>query len=629
MAFLLDMANRISIRYLAVILGLSSIAGSTQQGTEVRAEFGGTYDRLGPEQQKLVDDWFERYNQRTHKNLQPETGYNAVPVSVRTTFEAITNALLSTSLTNKSGDRLGTSLDVVQSVETVRGRAPGAEGDLQFRIYVALRPGAVQTLESCREFSRKGDNSVYHNGYPVNFRQQGGTPSIQVSVSRDGKRADIDVDYRRSGFPAALFNGHLTAENSDVRAGNNFNGHLKRWNGLANWWRNLFGLSVERESGFVPEPEPELAIQPRLTAAAPLEDAVHDYLSTWLVERKLNLAVAYVSKRDYPCVESSPGGAKGAEKVVPKELWHDMEETNFLLGKVTRLSDAVARVDLEDTALLPIGHKYRAEFTLVKVPDDVAAEFNCAESGPASQPRKKYGTYYGSAFRIKAPNEPRAGSVLLLWRKEQGFWKIISQQVDAGLAEEDSAPSNAQGSSGPQTAIVATNASPTMIRTVHRFLDVLFIKKDADAALHFFAPISYACLNGAASPERQPDSHPTDAGAVMREYLGQIASRSPSAHKLEQIIERFDPDNPTLVSIHHDDAHASMLVSVPEDEASDFMCLPHGSATSKGPANSSHGPYFGTFFKIIEPGEEPAGLGFLWAKESADWKIVAFQMDEP
>ncbi len=484
-------------------------------------------------------------------------------------------------------------------------------------------------MESCREFSRKGDNSVYHIGYPVNFRQQGGVPSIQVSASRDGKRADIDVDYRRSGFPAALFNGHLTAENSDVRAGNNFTGHLKRWNGLANWWRNLFGLSVERESGFVPEPERDIALQPRLTAAAPLEDVVHDYLSTWLVEQKPNVAVAYVSARDYACIGSSSGGENKTEKVVPNKLWNDLEETNFLLGKVARVSDAVARVDLENSALLPIGHKYTTEFNLVKVPDDVAAEFNCSESGPVSQPRKKYGTYYGSAFRIKAPNEPRAGSVFLLWRKEQGFWKIISQQVDAGLAEEDSAPSNAQGSSGSQAATVAANASPPMIRTVQRFLDMLFVKKDAEAALHFFAPISYTCLNIAASPERQSASNATDAAAVMREYLREIASRSPSGHKLEQIIERFDPSNPTLVSVQHEDAHAFLLTTVPEDEASDFMCGPSGRATSKGPANSSRGPYFGTFFKIIEPGEEPAGLGFLWAKESADWKIVAFQMDEP
>jgi hypothetical protein len=60
------MAKKTSIGYLAVILGLSGIAGWTQQGRDAPAEFGGTYDKLRPEQQKLVDDWFARYNQRTH-----------------------------------------------------------------------------------------------------------------------------------------------------------------------------------------------------------------------------------------------------------------------------------------------------------------------------------------------------------------------------------------------------------------------------------------------------------------------------------------------------------------------------------------------------------------------------------
>ena len=35
----------------------------------------------------------------------------------------------------------------------------------------------------------------------------------------------VNEGDRRSGFPAALFNGHLTAENSDVRAGTNYTGN--------------------------------------------------------------------------------------------------------------------------------------------------------------------------------------------------------------------------------------------------------------------------------------------------------------------------------------------------------------------------------------------------------------------
>ena len=66
-------------------------------------------------------------------------------------------------------------------------------------------------------------------GYPLNYREQSGAPSIQVSIALDGRQADIDVDYRSSTFPVMLFNGHLSASNSDVRAGDNAERHAAQW----------------------------------------------------------------------------------------------------------------------------------------------------------------------------------------------------------------------------------------------------------------------------------------------------------------------------------------------------------------------------------------------------------------
>jgi hypothetical protein len=44
--------------------------------------------------------------------------------------------------------------------------------------------------------------------------------------------SDIDMDYRSSTFPKALFDGHLTAGNSDVRAANNLDTLANRWAGF-------------------------------------------------------------------------------------------------------------------------------------------------------------------------------------------------------------------------------------------------------------------------------------------------------------------------------------------------------------------------------------------------------------
>ena len=96
---------------------------------------------------------------------------------------------------------------------------PGGLGQSPVPYLCPLIP-PPDTLARSQEFKRGADNTVFHRGYPTSYRQQGGTPSIQISIAPDGRRADM------SGLPllefsGGLFNGHLTDANSDVRAGNN------------------------------------------------------------------------------------------------------------------------------------------------------------------------------------------------------------------------------------------------------------------------------------------------------------------------------------------------------------------------------------------------------------------------
>ena len=74
------------------------------------------------------------------------------------------------------------------------------------------------------------------------------------------------------------------------------------------------------------------------------------------------------------------------------------------------------------------------------------------------------------------------------------------------------------------------------------------------------------------------------AAESLRRYLQQIASRSSSAHKLEQIVERFDPDNPTLGVVHHANEQVYLLTRVPDDEASDLLCQRPGNTRMVYPA---------------------------------------------
>src|SRR4030095_7704586 len=247
-----------SIRGTCLLAALMTLALSTsavaQETNTNPVVLSGKYSDLHPEQKRLVDDWFRRLSEVLKREVSPEEGYESLPVSDKTTFSAVTHALLRTKLTDESGAALGESaMALVDKIDRVFGKVEGTGGDKQFRIYVQLKPNALEILEKSQEFSRAADNTVYHKGFPICFRSPG-TPSIQVSITRDGKRADIDVDYRSSKFPVALINGHLNSSNSDIRAGNNDDRHNGRWAGVSNWWRSLLGLPL---GGDRPEEEQE------------------------------------------------------------------------------------------------------------------------------------------------------------------------------------------------------------------------------------------------------------------------------------------------------------------------------------------------------------------------------------
>src|SRR5215471_6373855 len=134
-------------RCLVPTLSLLLVAtlGAQNKAPTAPQEFHGTYEELSPAQKKLINEWYAEYNQMTHDNAQP-TEYNQFTISTRSTFEAVTHALMTTVLTDNSGTSMGSALNLVQSIEAINGKVPRARGDLQFRIYVVLKPDALEKL---------------------------------------------------------------------------------------------------------------------------------------------------------------------------------------------------------------------------------------------------------------------------------------------------------------------------------------------------------------------------------------------------------------------------------------------------------------------------------------------------
>ncbi len=201
---------------------------------------------LEPRQQELLEGYTAAFNERSGRNLSTQEYFDSMTVSERTTYDAVTHALIYSKLTDDEGNDLGSALDLVSGIERVAGQYYGRGGDQQFRLYAFLVPDAKETLETSKEFFLGKENTVYHAGYPDSYRQEGKVPNIQFSLSEDEMKADIDVDYRSSKMPGALFNGHLTSANSDVRAGDNHDRHNTRWSGLVAWWQEIYGDLARR-----------------------------------------------------------------------------------------------------------------------------------------------------------------------------------------------------------------------------------------------------------------------------------------------------------------------------------------------------------------------------------------------
>ena len=392
---------------------------------------------LSQKQQELFEGYTKTYNEDTGFDLTPEAHFNSMMISERTTYDAVTHALMGSSLTHESGDSLGSPIDLVKGIERIAGQYYGRSGDQQFRVYVFLEDDARSTLEKSQEFTLGHLNTVYHVGYPYSFRQGGKLPSIQFSISEDRKRADIDVDYRSSKMPQAMFNGHLTSANSDVRAGDNHDKHVGRWGGFVAWWRPTFG-DVEhntdnqggpdllsREPPEAPTPLPP--DRPVGDEPEKLEDAAQEFLTDWLVRKNVDESLHFMSPRAMACVDTDDDvddeilRDQGAVAALRAAMELSVDE----MGDMDNLTEAIDVILPWRESIRILKHPFDDDFALVELTDGDASVYLCGEPPETSTPGA-YGTYYATLFRFK-----RQGSAILgiLWVRDAGNWRIVAWEA--------------------------------------------------------------------------------------------------------------------------------------------------------------------------------------------------------
>jgi hypothetical protein len=584
-------------------------------------KFGGLYDRLLPEQKLLVNAWAAEFENVTGTRMEPKSGYDGLPLSTRTTFEAVTHALSRSPLTAEDGTSLGTALSLIELVEGANGQIPGVRGDQQFRVYVLLKPDALDRLYQSREYKRVGDNTVYHIGYPINFRQQGGAPSIQVSVTRTGRRADIDVDYRSSSKATALFNGHLTAANSDVRAGGNYQKHIGRWEGFSNWWQDLMGLFKEPQS----EPEAlalkvEIPEQPRVSDSAPVTEAVLDFYKTWFVDQKPEQAVAYFSVRSYACLTEFRTGESVDSGLARLRILQHMRQALAAYGASDNLSDFIQGISLYSAGSKPVRHDNGALFGLEELTPQTARELDCrtrlklklAEEIPDSGPGS--GQYFATVVRFK--REVGFLTSTQIWSREQGHWKIVTWYFEHPSRPSVS-PKVAEPEQSPALPLSSASVDPGIIAASEKFHRLWLIDRKYNLAAAYFASASSGC-------------------DVIQEqknisgFLSTVGNALPrAATKLTDVIETVPHGHPHMQEAPHPAAQAFLLARVSDDLGAMGKCgsaAPPRSATAGTPEFKNG--YYQTAFRIKGVPGVAKALVLEWEKSKGGWKVVGVQIPD-
>ncbi len=593
---------------------------------------GSTYAALQPQQQRLVEDWFKRFSALVGKPADPVEGYEALPISTRTTFNAVTHALLKTTLTDESGKSLGESaIELVDKVDTVAGAILGAGSDQQFRLYVQLKPGAFALLSQAKEFYRAHDNTVYHKGYPTSFRSDAGTPSIQFSLTRDSSRADIDVDYRSSKFPLALINGHLTASNSDIRAGNNDARHNNQWTGLSNWWRNLLGLPFAESPNTATRQA--IAAEPSRKADKPA-DAVYDFLNGWLVEQKPDQAIGYFTTQAVTCAESE-GNVTADHGMMKFAILQRMIAANAELGKVAALSDISLGVAIASDRAKVIKQPYHAQFVLYDVREDLAEELNCAnrldatQMSAAAMKSRAFGKYVGALFTIKNKNQT-GRMVATLWKRERGYWRLISYDIDPEI-DRSRAP-NVGAKIADDAPLESVAGDQEMISAASSFLNEWMVKKNIDKAIEYVAPRCLACVNLYRADDVPAPSTPEESRALLKKGMAGTATTVGAARNLASAIAPPNVHHQALKLVKHRDDAAFVIAAVPESMGDAADCerrRPNGDPEFSAAAATVYGKYYASGFALRTSSASPATLWIIWSKVDGSWKAVSYVLLTP
>jgi hypothetical protein len=352
---------------------------------------------------------------------------------------------------------------------------------------------------------------------------------------------------------------------------------------------------------------------------------VNDFLKAWLIEGNVVTAMSYIAERSYACLAQDSDDPSAFDRgLAPIQLMVNLKSAHDSLGSRDSLDGLVVGTRLTNPALRVVSQRYEPQFVLYSVPDDIAAALDCQSQftlGDPAKVKRKYGDYFGATFYIAGRRDT---PVALLWRREDGYWKIASWKV--GSDEATTPPPEPVA----ETKVARISADPTLVTAATGFLESWLVRNDYDAAFNYLSPKSYDCYNLERNPESEAATSAEDAGRRLRAALEGVGKVVGTARSLDDLLIAVEPLLPETRVIDHPLARVFTLTSPPNALADASECAARASgSTAPDPLPLEYGAGFGMNLRFKTRSGEAAVLRVLWRMENTGWRITAYEIEQP
>jgi hypothetical protein len=317
--------------------------------------------------------------------------------------------------------------------------------------------------------------------------------------------------------------------------------------------------------------------------------------------------------------------------LAPINLLRNMHAANKAYPNLKSVDEFLETIPVDLPSLRLAPEQSDERYRVYQVRNDAAARFECEyKYGFVAPPktREAYGDTYGVAVRFKPPKSA-AQVFYFTWRKEKAGWRIVSYDTEASMVKQAVPDLRVKTA---ETKAETYPGDPALVQTVDKFMQNLLLKRNAAEAMKSFSLRATACYglySADAVDTKIPDAEKLQK--IRKGFSDGVArlGRRPSLADYTQGIAAWDEY--AKVVPHKEDA-AFSIFALPDAVGLAADCA-HRTAGNrmdlKRPIEPKYGAYYGSVFKFRVPGEQPAVLFLLWAKDGGAWKVTSYHIEAP